>query len=47
MSPYRAVEVLKTVTTIVFKSDDDQTLRKILLSSPEQLALKLLINDKT
>ena len=46
MSPYRAVNVLKTVTTIVFKSDDGQTLRKVQLSTPEQLALKPLFNGK-
>lgn len=46
MSPYKAVEVLKTVTTIVFRSDDGQTLRKVQLSSPEQLALKPLIDGK-
>lgn len=47
MSPGRAVEVLKTVTTIVFRSSDGQTLRKVQLSSPEQLALKPLFKDKT
>ena len=46
MSAYRAVEVLKTVTTIIFKSDDGQTLRKVQLSTPEQLALKPLLNMK-
>ena len=46
MSPYRAVEVLKTVTTIVFRADDGQTLHKVQLSSPEQLALKPLLDGK-
>ena len=47
MSPYKAVEVLKTVTTIIFRSEDGQTLRKVQLSTPEQLALKPLFNDKS
>ena len=46
MSAYRAEEVLKTVTTIIFKAEDGQTLRKVQLSTPEQLALKPLLNMK-